>query len=238
MSAVPIELRTPAPEDRPGWRRGELFEGLSAADFRCVESCLGAATMTFERSDHVLTQKHRGGRIGVLLSGVALDTQTRADGTSVLIDVIEPGDLFGDGWGDDGEAEDRALVGAADGSVILLDSERLVHGYSACAVRPHVVDNLLRSVLAKQRRLRNHFDLVTRRSLRDRLSHFLAGQRALAAHRQFTIPLSRAELAEYLHADRAALSRELARMQADGLISYHRNSFVVHHLPGTSSAAA
>ena len=32
-------------------------------------------------------------------------------------------------------------------------------------------------------------------------------------------------MADHLHADRAALSRELSRMKADGLIDYYRNSF-------------
>ena len=43
----------------------------------------------------------------------------------------------------------------------------------------------------------------------------------------FTVPLSREEMALYLGCDRSALSRELARMKADGLIDYIRNSFKV-----------
>ena len=34
----------------------------------------------------------------------------------------------------------------------------------------------------------------------------------------FTIPFTRTELAEYLNCERSALSRELSRMQAEGLI--------------------
>ena len=41
----------------------------------------------------------------------------------------------------------------------------------------------------------------------------------------FTTPLTRAGLAEYLNCDRSALSRELSRMQHDGLIETWRSSF-------------
>lgn len=214
----------------PGFRPGELFEGLGEGEFACVRNCLRAEVLVAERGERVL--EHRPGRpkIGVLISGTGLDTEFRVDGSSSLIDVIEPGDLFGDGWDILDEDADRAIVAASEIRAIVLDSGRLVDGYSGCSVRPLVVENFLRCALKKQWRLREHFDLVTRRSLRARLSTFLLKTAERTGHRQFTIPLSRAELAEFLHADRAAVSRELARMQDDSLISFHRNSFKLHQL--------
>ena len=43
--------------------------------------------------------------------------------------------------------------------------------------------------------------------------------------RYFEIPFGRVELAEYLCVDRSALTRELAKMKADGLIDYDKNCF-------------
>ena len=43
----------------------------------------------------------------------------------------------------------------------------------------------------------------------------------------FAVPLTRAGLAEYLNCDRSALSRELGRMQRDGLIETFRGSFKI-----------
>ena len=44
---------------------------------------------------------------------------------------------------------------------------------------------------------------------------------------KFTIPFNRTDLANYLDADRSALTRELARMRADGLISFEKNTFEI-----------
>ena len=41
------------------------------------------------------------------------------------------------------------------------------------------------------------------------------------------MPLTRAGLAEYLNCDRSALSRELGRMQREGLIETFRGSFKI-----------
>lgn len=212
--------------DHPGWRVGELFHGLSREDFDCVSHCLGATFIEFSRGDRIVSEHDATGRIGVMLSGIALDISEHADGTSSIVDVVEPGSLFGDGWERDTVAA-HALVAATDGRVTVLESSRLVGGYSRCTVRPQLVDNFLRATLSKNERLREHLELVSRRSLRDRVMHYLRAEVERNGSLRFTIPLSRAELADYLHADRAAISRELSRMRAEGLLSYHLNSFAL-----------
>ena len=44
----------------------------------------------------------------------------------------------------------------------------------------------------------------------------------------FSIPFDRQQLADYLNADRSALSNELGKMQRDGLITFRKNHFVLH----------
>ena len=41
-------------------------------------------------------------------------------------------------------------------------------------------------------------------------------------------PVDRQQLADYLGADRSALSNELSKMQRDGLLSFRKNHFVLH----------
>ena len=47
----------------------------------------------------------------------------------------------------------------------------------------------------------------------------------------FGSPLSREEMAAYLAVNRSALSRELSRLQQEGLIEFYRNSFRLHFSP-------
>ena len=46
----------------------------------------------------------------------------------------------------------------------------------------------------------------------------------------FVLPISRTTLVEYLHVDRAALSRELSSMRDDGLIDYWRYALNIQNL--------
>ena len=45
--------------------------------------------------------------------------------------------------------------------------------------------------------------------------------------REFEIPFDRQQLADYLNVERTALSKELGRMQEDGLIRTRKKLFVI-----------
>ena len=68
-------------------------------------------------------------------------------------------------------------------------------------------------------------ELLICKSLRARISLWLLDEAHRAGSDTFTTPLTRAGLAEYLNCDRSALSRELGRMQEDGLIELFRSTF-------------
>ena len=56
---------------------------------------------------------------------------------------------------------------------------------------------------------------------------YLAGQSARAGSRRFRIPYDRQQMADYLGVERTALSKELSKMRADGLIAFRKNEFTL-----------
>ena len=45
---------------------------------------------------------------------------------------------------------------------------------------------------------------------------------------EFDIPFDRQQLADYLNVDRSALSKELGKMQREGILTVRKNHFVLH----------
>ena len=80
-------------------------------------------------------------------------------------------------------------------------------------------------IAKKNRDLMRKVEVVTKRTIREKLLAYLSIQMQAQNSRYFEIPLGRVELAEYLCVDRSALTRELAKMKAEGLIDYDRNCF-------------
>ena len=67
--------------------------------------------------------------------------------------------------------------------------------------------------------------------LRRRVRLFLQVCRSRQGSDCFRLSLSREEMAAYLAVNRSALSRELSRLQQEGLIEFNRNSFRLHFSP-------
>ena len=68
-------------------------------------------------------------------------------------------------------------------------------------------------------------EVVSKRTIREKLLAYLSIQAQLQDSRYFELPFGRVELAEYLCVDRSALTRELEKMKSDGLIDYDKNCF-------------
>jgi CRP-like cAMP-binding protein len=70
-------------------------------------------------------------------------------------------------------------------------------------------------------------DILSKRSIRDKIMAYLAAQADAYKSYRFEIPLNRNELADFLCIDRSAMSRELGKLRDDGIIDYHKNSFLL-----------
>ena len=97
-----------------------------------------------------------------------------------------------------------------------------------CPKAPFDAEGRLMALLAQSSfAAEERVQVLSQRTLRRKIYALLKRCSQEAMGKAFTVPLSREEMALYLGCDRSALSRELARMKADGLIDYNRNSFKV-----------
>ena len=84
---------------------------------------------------------------------------------------------------------------------------------------------MVRLIGDKNVQLMDKIEVISKKTLREKIMAYLHQQSMEQNSKHFTIPLGWLELAEYLCADRSALTRELSYMQKDGLICYEKNTF-------------
>ena len=88
-----------------------------------------------------------------------------------------------------------------------------------------LTDNMIRLIAEKNIRLIEKTEIIAKKTLREKIMTYLPLQSQRCGITYFEITLDRTALADYLCADRSALSRELARMKDEGLIDYHKSTF-------------
>lgn len=90
-----------------------------------------------------------------------------------------------------------------------------------------LIENMVRYISDKNVQLMNKIEIISKKTLREKIMTYLQQQASEQNSKHFTISLGRLELADYLCADRSALTRELSHMQKDGLICYNKNTFEI-----------
>ncbi len=163
--------------------------------------------------------------LGIVLEGRVHAHKTAPDGTAVLVADMGPGGLFGDVLAAAGAKSPVTLTAQCETLALYLPYARILHPPVADGAHFRLLQNLVAQMGGKYLALDRRLELLMCKSLRTRISLWLLEQAEAAGSDIFTVPLTRAALADYLGCDRSALSRELSRMQREGLLETFRSSF-------------
>ena len=79
------------------------------------------------------------------------------------------------------------------------------------------------ALAAKTLMMNNRIQVLSRLSLRGKLTAYFTELAAAQGSSVIRLPMNREDTAAYIGVNRSALSRELARMKAEGLIEYRKN---------------
>jgi CRP-like cAMP-binding protein len=195
-----------------------LFKGMREAEMRSFLSIAGARLLSYAPKGVMLRQGARTRDASILLAGAAEAEHIDHNGRRFLVARVMPGGVFGDALSASGARRSPvSVVATARSRVLRVGFEQLMRDV-------RIMRNLITVFADKYFDLHDRVNCLIKPTLRDKVLYYLARLR-VDKDEPFDIPLDRAGLADYLYADRSALSRELSRMKQDGLIDYHKNSF-------------
>ena len=70
-------------------------------------------------------------------------------------------------------------------------------------------------------------EILCKKTLRGKILAYLEQEAANQKAEKIVVPFNRTDMANYLDADRSALTRELAKMRDEGLIAFEKNVFEI-----------
>lgn len=203
-----------------------LFSGFSEQALRALCAALRPSVAELPRGRVLWRMGEQVTQAGIVLSGRVEAWHYSASGHADLAAVHEAGGVFGDVlMSAQTVGSPVELRTAADSRIFFLSLASLLAlcaagGGEDCA---HLLENLLREVSEKYWRLQRRIQRLSIPDGRRRLADFLCAQGAA----DFTLPISREQMARQLGMDRSALSRLLGRLQDEGLLRWDRSHFVL-----------
>lgn len=204
-----------------------LFSGISGDDIKKLLGCVHARKADYEKNETVLMEGDLISEIGIVLSGSGHSVKIDGSGKSTIITVFEKGGFIGVLLAAGRERKSPVTVQATERlSVLFIPFSRIIrHCGRTCTCHDTLSRNCFDSVAEKSLELLDRIDCLIRPTVREKIMTYLTRLARLNESSTFTISLDRSAMAEYLNADRSALSRELSKMKQDGLIDYYKNSF-------------
>lgn len=204
-----------------------LFSGIRMEDMDAMLHCTGYHISSYRKGQIIVLENEEIRHVGVVISGSVDMVKTDLWGNKTTLIRAWKNDLFGESFacGDDTQSV-VTFTACEDAEILFIPFHRIMHTCTmACEFHSKLIENMVRIIANKNRDLIRKVEIISKKNLREKILAYLSVQAQMQQKRYFEIPLGRIELAEYLCADRSALTRELANMQKDGLIDYDKNMF-------------
>ena len=204
-----------------------LFAGIREEDLSAMLACLGSFQRNYRKGEIILLESREVRSVGVILSGKVHMIKEDAEGYQTLLVTMQEKELFGESFACGSHLSAQVSFRAVTHcTVLFLPFYKIIHSCKMnCPFHHRLIENMVQLIGDKNVQLMQKIEVISKKTLREKILAYLRSQAPEDGSRRFIIPLGRLELADYLCADRSALTRELAHMKTDGLIWYEKNQF-------------
>ena len=204
-----------------------LFRGLASDEINDFLSKANALVRHFRKADYIYLAGDCVENLCVVLSGTVQMIKEDIWGDKSIIANLGRGSVFAENFL--GKRGDRSLVSyfaASDSEVLMVPMGKML-GSGFVMGNRQLMCNMVSVLADNNTQLIEKAEVLCKKTLRGKVLTYL-GQEAERQHSNTVeVPFNRTDLANYLDADRSALTRELAKMREDGLIEFEKNTFTL-----------
>lgn len=213
----------------PNFNEIPLFKGLGREEINDVLQKFHGLIKHFPKSDYIYLAGDCVENLCVVLEGTVQMIKEDIWGEKSIIANLGAGSVFAENFL--GKLGDRSVVSyfaASDSEVLMLPlGKMLFENTGSSEANRRLMCNIVSILADNNTRLIEKTEILCKKTLRSKIMAYLEQESKYNGSKKFTIPFNRTDLANYLDADRSALTRELARMREDGLITFEKNTFEI-----------
>lgn len=198
-----------------------VFRGIANNEVDAMIHCFCMRRARYGSGQTICTYGEDGGEVGVLLRGYAELVRYDYAGTRTILERIETGGVFGEALAFTPELGDCVeVVSGGESEALFMEYAHLMKRCEkACSHHSKLVQNMFQLVTEQTRRLSRRVEVLSRRSIREKLQCYFRICRLEAGSDTFPLPFTLSALADYISTDRSAMMRELKKMREAGLVS-------------------
>ena len=201
--------------------KSPLFQDISYEEYCRMLDCFQAVQRSFRTDDLIYDfSSKESNAVGIIERGEASVIRIDKDGVSTVLEELSVGGVFGRTLAYAGSVRDSMeVVCRTPCDVLFIDYPHIFKRCEkACTHHSLLVQNMLRLMSDKAQALSLRVDVLSRRSIREKLLCYFRQLSEQEGKQTFTLPFSLSTLADYIATDRSAMMRELKRLKEEGVI--------------------
>lgn len=198
-----------------------LFRGISGEELKTMLACFHARGSAYRGGERICEYDGTCREVGILLEGTARLVRIDIAGAQTILEHMGAGSVFGEVLGFTTYYGDSvSVVCEEDCRVLYLEYAHIMKRcHNACAYHSVLVQNMFSLVTGQICSLSRRVEVLSRRSIREKLLSYFAIQAGERGEQEFTLPFSLTALADYISTDRSAMMRELRRLREEGVVT-------------------
>ncbi len=204
-------------------KNNPLFKDIEDKEIEDILDYMNYSVTNYPKNEYIFHEGDFLNYIGIILKGKIQVVRDDYFGQRSIVANLESGDILG---------ESVAIVKgtAAPASTLVIDNSSVLWLEFHITKKEYnnkFIFNLIQLLAKKNLYLNERLRTVSNRTLKEKILTFLYNQKQKNGSNKFTIPFNRSEMADFLLADRASLSRELSKLQDEGFIKKKKNRFEI-----------
>lgn len=187
-------------------------------------NCIKIQKKVFTKGNIITTYIEKRRQICVLLSGKADLIRYDSNGNKDIIDRFNKDDIFGEAFYPVNNNNELFVLATENCEVLLfLYDDIQVKCKNSCKFHATLISNLLELVLNNTVHQNARIEILSKRSIREKLLSYFSILSSKSFSKNITLPLSLTNLADYLSVDRSAMMREIKSLIDEGFILKNGN---------------
>ena len=200
-----------------------LFDNIDKKEIPNILNNFKSQKKLYEKGNIIIDMGDKVEAIYIILNGKIEISKEYDDTRKNIVNILESGEIFAEAMALSTNKISQITAISLSKSEILKINIKQIFDNNLEKNKHIFIENLLKIISDKNKFLSMKNDILSQKSLRSKIILYLEYMSNMQKSEKINIPYSRDKLAEFISADRSALSRELNRLAKEKMIELNGN---------------
>lgn len=201
-----------------------LFDNIDKKEIPNILNNFKSQKKSYDKGDIIIDTGDKVESIYIILNGKIEISKEYDDTRKNIVNILESGEIFAEAMAlSTNKISQITAISLSKSEILKINIHNIFDNNFEKNDKNIFIENLLKIISDKNKFLSIKNDILSQKSLRNKIVLYLKYMSNMQKSKKITVPYSRDKLAEFISADRSALSRELNRLAKEKMIELNGN---------------